>query len=314
MTNNHPGFIRDGFTKKGAEGMHTSSKTKKELKSFLFVLPHLILFFVFGFLPILFGFYISFTRWDLSGVPQWVGFANYQEILFNLDSTFHFQFFNGMKNTFIFVILTVPLLILIPLLLALAMSAKLRGTGFFQAVFYVPGLFSISAIAIIWLLVFNRRVGPVNNLFQMDVVWTTTQPYAWILILIVTVWASMGGNMIIYRAAISGIPNELYEAAQIDGANSFKRFTAITLPGIRFQLLYTLVMTTLGSFSVYGQPRMLTDGGPVQSTTSIMMYIRELAFSSGKSIAGMGSAMAILLGVLMLIITAFQFRLMGKEE
>lgn len=289
-------------------------KTKKELMNFLFVVPHLVLFIVFIFIPILFGLYISFTRWDLTGTPQWVGLANYREILLNTESTFHFQFFNGMGNTLLYVICSVPLLICIPLLLAVAMNTRVPGGNFFQAVFYLPGLFSISAIAIIWLLVFNKRVGPVNNLLQSDVVWTTTQPYAWIVILVVSIWAFLGGNLIIFRAALSGIPAELYEAAKIDGAGSLRCFRAITLPGIRFQLLYTLVMTTLSSFGIYGQTLMLTEGGPTQSTFTIMMYIRELAFSSGKSIAGIGSAMAMLLGFVMLLITAVQFWLMKRGD
>jgi len=287
---------------------------KKEFFNFLFVAPHLVLFVIFILIPILFGLYISFTRWDLSGSPQWAGLDNYKEILFNKDSTFHFQFFNGMKNTIIYVVASLPLLIGIPLLLALAMSAKVKGTGFFQAVFYVPGLFSISAIAIIWLLVFNKRVGPINNLFGSDAVWISTQPYAWIVILVVSTWAFLGGNMIIYRAALSGIPVDLYEAADIDGAGAIKKFTKITLPSIRFQLLYTIVMTTLSSFGIYGQARIMTEGNPNQSTFTIMMYIRDLAFSSGKSISGMASAMAMLLGLLMLVVTAVQFWLMNRDK
>ena len=116
--------------------MKMSIKKKRELKNFLFVVPHLSLFLVFIFLPILFGLYISFTRWDLTGTPEWVGLSNYQEILFNKDSTFHFQFFNGMKNTLLYVVISVPLLLVIPLLLAMAMNAKIPGSGFFQAVFY----------------------------------------------------------------------------------------------------------------------------------------------------------------------------------
>lgn len=294
--------------------MGKSMKHKEEFKNFLFVVPHLILFIVFILIPILFGLYISFTKWDLTGTPQWVGLDNYKEILFNLDSTFHFQFFNGMKNTLFYVLCSVPLLIGIPLILAIALNVRIPGSNFFQSVFYVPGLFSISAIAIIWLLVFNRRVGPISNLFNSEIVWTSTQPYAWIVILVVSIWAFIGGNMIIYRAALSGIPNELYEAAHIDGAGSLRCFQAITLPGIKFQLLYTLVMTTLSSFGVYGQTLMLTEGGPTQSTFTIMMYIRQLAFSEGKSIAGMGSAMAMLLGFVMLLITGVQFWLMNHEK
>jgi multiple sugar transport system permease protein len=120
--------------------------------------------------------------------------------------------------------------------------------------------------------------------------------------------------MIIYRAAISGISEDLYEAAEIDGAGSITRLFSITIPSIRFQLLYTFVMTTLSGFGLYGQPRLLTKGGPTETTYSIVMYIRNLAFSSGRSIAGTGSAMAMLLGVVMIFVTAFQYWLLNRDN
>ncbi|MCM2677379.1 carbohydrate ABC transporter permease [Alkalicoccobacillus plakortidis] len=279
-----------------------------------FVGPHIVLFLVFILLPTIFGIYASFTKWNLVGDPVWVGLDNYRTILFNEDSTFYHQFYNGMKNTFLFVLISVPLMIIIPLLIAVALEHKeVKFKNLFQTLLYIPGLISISAASLIWSLIFNKQLGVVNNLFGSEAVWASTQPYAWITIIAITIWAGIGGNMIIYRASINGVSPDLYESAEIDGAGSFRKFLNITLPSIRFPLIFTLVMTTAGSFNVFAQPLMMTSGGPQQSTTVLMMYIRDLAFSHGQSIAGMASAMAVMLGLVILVISAIQYYLMNRN-
>lgn len=289
-------------------------KKKINLAPIFFIGPHIILFIVFILLPSGFGIYASFTKWDLVNEPVWTGLDNYKTILFDSDSTFHDQFFNGMKNTFIFVGISVPLMIIIPLLIAVSLEHKeVKMKSFFQSIIYIPGLISISAAALIWSLIFNKQLGVVNNLFGSESVWPSEQPYAWIIIFVITVWAGVGGNMIIYRASINGVSRELYEAADIDGAGPVRRFFSVTLPSIRFPLIYTMIMTTAGAFNVFAQPLMMTEGGPRQGTTVLMMYIRDLAFSHGESIAGMASAMAVLLGVAILIISAIQYYLMNRN-
>lgn len=287
---------------------------KINLKPMLYIGPHLLLFVVFICLPTIYGIYASFTKWNLVGDPVWVGLSNYKTILFDTESTFHFQFTNGLKNTLIYVVLMVPLLIIIPLLISVALENKgVKFKGVFQGILYIPGLISISAAALIWSLLFHSKLGIPNNLFGMNISWAAQQPYAWLLVLIVSLWGGVGGNMIIYRAAIAGISPDLYESADIDGATSFKKFFYITLPSIKFPLVYTLVMTTAGCFNVFAQPLMMTKGGPKQGTHVLMMYIRSLAFGSGESIAGMASAMAVLLGLIILVISAFQYYLMNKN-
>lgn len=289
-------------------------KKKLNLAPAFFVGPHVILFAVFILLPTFYGIYASFTKWNLMNEPVWVGLDNYKTILFDSGSTFHTQFNNGLKNTFIFVLLSVPLLIVIPLLVAVALEhKKVRGKSLIQSIIYVPGLISISAGALIWLLLFNKQLGMAGNVFGSDVSWPANQPYAWILIIIITIWGGVGGNMIIYRASISGVSQDLYESAEMDGAGTIRRFTSITLPSIRFPLIYTFVMTTAGAFNVFGQPLMMTDGGPRQSTHVLMMYIRQLAFGNGESIAGMASAMAVLLGLVILVISALQYYVMNRN-
>ncbi|CQR54301.1 carbohydrate ABC transporter membrane protein 1, CUT1 family [Paenibacillus jilunlii] len=289
-------------------------KKKLNLAPAFFVGPHVILFAVFILLPTFYGIYASFTKWNLMNEPVWVGLDNYKTILFDSGSTFHTQFNNGLKNTFIFVLLSVPLLIVIPLLVAVALEhKKVKGKSLIQSIIYVPGLISISAGALIWLLLFNKQLGMAGNVFGSDVSWPANQPYAWILIIIITIWGGVGGNMIIYRASISGVSQDLYESAEMDGAGTIRRFTSITLPSIRFPLIYTFVMTTAGAFNVFGQPLMMTDGGPRQSTHVLMMYIRQLAFGNGESIAGMASAMAVLLGLVILVISALQYYVMNRN-
>lgn len=287
---------------------------KKSLTPYFFVGPHLILFIVFILLPTLYGIYASFTQWNLINDPVWVGLANYKTILFDTESTFYTQFMNGLKNTLIFVVLSVPILIIIPLMIAVSLEhKKVKMKNVIQSILYIPGLISISAAALIWSLIFNKQLGITNNLFGSETVWAANQPYAWLIIIVITVWGGVGGNMIIYRASISGVSKDLYESAEMDGAGPVRRFSSITLPSIRFPLIYTFVMTTAGAFNVFGQPLMMTDGGPRQSTTVLMMYIRQLAFGHGESIAGMASAMAVLLGLVILVISALQYYVMNRN-
>ncbi|MBC1474114.1 sugar ABC transporter permease [Listeria grandensis] len=283
-------------------------KTRKwRFTPWLFAGPHLIIFLIFFLVPVVYGIYISFTDWDLVGTPDFVGFDNYREILFQKDSTFYEQLHNGLRNTFIFVVLTVPFCIIVPLLLASALNAKPKLNKVFQSLFYLPSLFAISAVIIIWGLMFNVSFGPINQFLGTTVNWVGTQPYAWITLVIVTVWWCIGGNMIIYQAALNGISKDFYEAAEIDGATSMQKFFRITLPSIRAQLLYTVVMTTIAQFNVYGQPLMLTKGGPSGSTSVLLMYIQQNAFGTGQSIAGIASAMAVILGLCIMIVSAIQF-------
>lgn len=293
-----------------SSAMSTTQKVNKKTKKlipWLFVAPHLIIFSIFFLIPIIFGVYISFTNWDLVGSADFVGLDNYKEILFNVDSTFYTQLHTGLRNTFIFVLFTVPFCVIVPLLLASALNAKPKFHKVFQSLFYMPSLFAISAVVIIWTLMFNVTYGPINNIFDLTTVWTGTQPYAWIALVVVTVWWTIGGNMIIYQAALNGISKDYYEAADIDGASSFQKFFKITLPSIRGQILYTVVITTIAQFNVYGQPLMLTGGGPTSSTHVLLMYIQQNAFGSGQSIAGIASAMAVILGLCIMVVSLIQF-------
>lgn len=279
----------------------------KKITPYFFIAPHIIVFGIFFLFPALFGIYISLTKWDLFGTPEFVGLANFKEILFNQDSTFYLQLRIGLSNTIKFVMMCVPPAILIPLALAVAIHAKPKGSKLFQAIFYAPSLLSIASVVLAWQFMFHRALGPINNILNIKINWFGEQPYTWIAIVIVTVWWGIGGNLIIYLAAISGISKDLYEAAEMDGANKVQQFFNVTLPGILNPLAYTTVLTTIAQFNIYGQPLMLTGGGPRDTTRVLLMYIREHGFGTGGSIAGIASAMAFMLGLCIMVVSVFQF-------
>ena len=190
-------------------------------------------------------------------------------------------------------------------------GSECKGQGI--EIFSVRFLSAVPFVLIIWIQIMNKRFG-VPSVFGINSALTVEQPWAWLMIVLMSTWWAIGTNMVIYQAALGGVPKELYESASIDGAGSIKRFFYITVPSIRFQILYTIVMTTIAGFNIYGQPLMLTEGGPNGSTTVLIMEIRKLAFGTGQPIAGMASAMAICLGVVILIISAFQFFAMNRKE
>lgn len=287
---------------------------KRNFWPILFIGPFMIIFILFVLIPAIFGVVVAFTDWDLYNSPIFVGLENFKTILFDTESIYHEQFFNGAKNTLLFVLFSVPLCIVIPLTLAVLLSMKPKGHKLFQSMLYIPTLFAISAVMIIWSFQLSLSYNSLKEWFGLDFNITATQPWAWIAVIGVTLWWCAGNNMIIYVAALNAIPKDQIEAAQIDGAGGIIRFFKIILPNIKSQLLFTTVTTTIAQFNVYGQPLMLTDGGPNNSTRVLMMYIQENAFGTGVSTAGMSAAMAVLLGLIIMIFSSIQFVMNRKTD
>ncbi len=155
-----------------------ATKKKQKLTPYLFLAPHLLMFLIFFLIPMVFGIYASFTKWDLFGSPKWVGIENYATIFTNKESTFYRQFWNGLKNTVIFVIICVPFQVLLPLIIAILLDKRPKGRNIFQGIFYMPTLFSITSVTLTWLFIFNRSLGLFNHLFGTDINWYGEQPWA----------------------------------------------------------------------------------------------------------------------------------------
>lgn len=289
-------------------------KKKTNFWPLVFIGPYFILFIMFFLVPAVFGIYVSFTNWDMYNTPEFVGFQNFFKILFDSESIYFDQFRIGMRNTLTFVVFAVPLCVVVPLLFAVLLDMKTRGHKIFQSILYIPTLFSISAVMIVWSFLLSLSYGPFKSWFGLDFDLKSTQPWAWICIIGVTIWWCMGSNLVIYVAALNGVAKDQLEAANIDGAGPIVKFFKIIIPNIRFQLLFTTVTTIIAQFNIYGQPLMLTGGGPNNSTRVLMMYIQQNAFGRGISTAGMSSAMAILMGIVIMIVSSVQFILNRREE
>lgn len=291
-----------------------TKRKKWNLWPLLFIGPHMALFIVFFLVPAVFGILVSFSDWDMYSAPIFVGLQNYATILFDSSSIYYDQFRVGMRNTLLFVVFTVPISIIVPLALAAALNMKPRLHRLFQSVLYLPTLFAISAVMIIWSLLLSLSYGPLKDWMDLSFDLKSTQPWAWVCIIGVTIWWCMGTNLIIYVAALQTVSKEQLEAADIDGASGFDKFFRISLPNIRFQLLFTTVTTTIAQFNIYGQPLMLTGGGPNNTTRVLMMYIRQNAFGRGISAAGMSSAMATLLGIVIMLVAMVQLFLNHRAD
>ena len=290
------------------------SRKKGSKAHYFFLAPHMLIFIIFFFIPFIYGIYISFTKWDMFSKPQWIGFENYLTLFTNKDSSFYRQFWNGFGNTLRFVIMIVPFQIAVPLIIALALYAKPKGARIFQGIIYIPTLFSISAVILTWFFILHPSYGLINKLFGLEINWFGEQPYAWTSIIIVTIWWFMGLILVFFVAAVGGIDSSIIESAQFDGGGWGRRIIHIYIPLIKFPLLFTILSATTSQFNIYGQPLMLTKGGPTESTFVLIMYIRNLAFGSGKPIAGIASAMAVILGFVIGIFSVAQMIVLIKLQ
>ncbi|MFQ3544421.1 sugar ABC transporter permease [Halobacillus rhizosphaerae] len=290
---------------------------RSKFTSALFVLPYFIMFMAFLAIPLIYGLYISFHNWDLlSSSHPFIGLKNYIDI-FTPSSYKNSLFFDGLWNTLQFVLYSVPLLVFIGLGLALlvnSLPAKIR--GLFRTLYFIPYSISVSVIAIIWLWLLDTNSGLINNyLLQMGldpIPWLTKMPFAWISIVAATVWWTIGFNMIIFINALNEVPEDLYEAGALDGASAWQKFVHITLPTIRPIMLFVVITSTIASFNIYGQPYLMTGGGPGDSTEVLLMGIVQEAFEQRR--LGSASAMAIVMALIMVVISIVQFRISNPKK
>ncbi len=282
-------------------------RMRKELLPYAYIGPHLFFFIIFFVTPAIYGVYAAFTRWDLFNEPVFTGLDNFRTLLFDSSNTYYRQLRNGLWNTVKFVLYSVPFCIAIPLMLAVSLQTKCRGNKFYQALYYLPSLMSITTVTLTWRYMFNVDYGVVNKFLGSSANWFTP-PYTWVVLVVVTVWWCAGFNMVIYQSALASIPRDHFEAAAVDGANGWQRFWHIVIPGMRYPLMYTLVMSVVAQFNVYGQPLILTGFTNQEANAVVLMYVYENAVK--KQVAGMSAAMALILGLCIMVVSYVQLRLM----
>ena len=291
--------------------MHGSKATP-----YLFLLPYLVLFITFVVIPAVFGIWISLHNWDflLPGKP-FVGLENYAA-LFDASSVQFEPFWHGMQATAIFTVASAPFLIVVPLGLAVLLNRKFPGRTFFRATFFAPYVLGVAVIGLMWRYFLDPSFGVVNGLLNLvglpSVAWITAQPWAWVSLVGVTIWWTLGFNAIIYLAGLGDISNELYEAAQLDGASKWQQFWNVTVPGLRPVMIFVITTTILASANMFGQSYLITQGAPGDSTRTAIIEITERGLSQYRM--GEAAAMSYVLAIFLGLIAMLNFYLLREKK
>lgn len=280
-----------------------------------FLAPALALIFVFFFLPVVASLLLSFTDFDIYAVgdlgnARWVGLRNYVQLL---DTPLFWQ---ALRNTFYFALVGGPLSISVSLGAALLLNQRaVRFKGFFRTVYFAPFVTTLVAVAIVWRYIFHTRYGLLNYALGVfgagPIDWLGDPRWAMPAIILMTVWKSFGYNMLIFIAGLQAIPEELYEAARIDGASAWQRFRHVTLPGLAPTLVFVTVITMIGFFQLFVEPYVMTQGGPLRATTSVVLLMYEEGFRWWRM--GYSAAVAFVLFLVILAATLVQLRLQRQE-
>lgn len=298
------------------------ARRREALDAYAFLLPNLLWLVAFTAFPIVASFLLSFTSWDLIGKREWVGLANYGKLLFDDD-----EFRTVLGNTVYYTVVSVPLGMVISLLLALLLNQKLRGMVFYRTAFFAPVVTSAVAVALAFRLLYQPDFGLVNvalrtlgilgplNAFLTSahkdpLIWLGSKDWAMLAVILMSVWKGMGYTMVIFLAGLQGIPQHLYEAAAIDGANRWQRFWSITLPQLSPTTFFVLIISVIGSFQVFDQAFIMTQGGPGDATTTLVYYIYNNAFQFFKM--GYAAAVAWALFAIVFVFTLLQARLQDR--
>lgn len=283
-------------------------KTKSYIP-YLFIAPAVILFSVFMLYPIISSFILSFQTGQ-GATLTFVGLDNYKRLL--SDEIFH----TALKNTFILLVIQVPIMVLLALVLAsLLNSALLRMKGFFRVTFFLPAVTSLVAYSIIFSIMLMND-GVVNQLLTSlgfkAIPWLNDPFWAKASLIIAMTWRWVGYNMVIYLAGLQNIPEELYEAASMDGASRIRQFFFITVPQLKPVILFTVVLSTIGTLQLFDEPFVLTKGGPSDATLTIGMYLYQTGFRYFDF--GYASTIAYVIVILIGIMTFIQFKITGDQE
>lgn len=276
---------------------------RETISFYLAISPWILGFLAFTLLPILISLYASFTRWDLLSAPDWRGLANYERMAADP------RFWQSLKVTSLYTLAYVPLDLAGGLTLALLARPKLPGVKIFRTIYYLPVVFSGVAFVVVWMWMLHPEVGLINQSLRLIGVngprWLLDPDWALPALLLMSFWG-WGRSMVIFLSGLSAIPNEIYEAAAIDGANKWVQFWRITLPLISPILFFNLVLSVISTFQTFTNVFVATNGGPLDSTLFLVLYIYRQAFQFLNM--GYASALAWVLFIIVLIFTLLLVR------
>ncbi|WP_261800276.1 carbohydrate ABC transporter permease [Paenibacillus sp. PAMC21692] len=294
--------------------MKWTEKSKENLAGYLFILPNVLGFAFFILLPLLFSLFLVFTEWDyLKGIGgiTFTGFANIERAL--QDE----MIYKSLKNNLIFSVVSVPAAMLIGLLFASALNKFVYMKSLIRTLIFLPYMSSLVAIAVVWRVMYNSSEGPINAFLRSIGIdsppgWLASPDWALAAIIIMTVWTYIGYAMVLYLAGLQGISKDLYEAADIDGASGRQRLLSITVPLLKPTSFLIMVTLVIASFQVFAQVQVMTNGGPMHSTSVLALYIYTQAFEFRDM--SYGATISWVLFLVIFAVTMIQWRTQKKWQ
>ncbi|GIO37722.1 lactose ABC transporter permease [Paenibacillus antibioticophila] len=292
-----------------------TSRLNKQLKiaPYIYISPYFILFFVFSLYPILYSIYISFTDWNGSGEKTFIGFENYVQLFGDKN------FWLSLWNSSIIFLMYVPLMLFLGLIFASMLNSNwMVGKGFFRMALFVPNFVSVVAVSFVFVLLLNTQNGLFNNvlrnigLIDNPIPWLESPWWARISVSIMVLYRWLGYNMLLLMTGLQNISKDLYEAAYVDGATKIKSFFFITIPLVKKMLLFCTVLSTIGTFSLFTEPFILTQGGPLNSTLTPVLMLYTESFQNFNF--GYASSIAVCFFILMMTVSLIQMRVFDDKE
>ena len=285
-------------------------KTRNDKEAYIMILPAYLIFTVFILIPIVMVLYYSLTDFNMYQIPDFLGLKNYVNL-------FHDEEFLGsVKNTLFYTVVTLTVQLSFGLFLAVLLYRKSRAVPFFRTALYLPNVMSMVCVSMVWLWLYNPNFGLLNSILKMIGLppqqWLINPDQAMLCIIVIGIWKNCGYSMVIFLGGLTGIPYSLYEAAELDGAGASRKFINITWPMLRPTTFFLLVTGIVNSFAVFEQVNIMTDGGPLNRTTTVVHQIYRRGFLEFKM--GYASAMAVLLLIFSLVVTMLVFKFGNKGQ
>lgn len=282
---------------------------KENIAAWCFLIPFLIFYVSFLLFPILRGLYLSFFNAALGRESVFIGLENYATMLKDGG------FWEALFNTLFFVVISTPAIVLVGFVFAMFINSKLKGTTFLRISFFSPFVLSMAVVTGLWVFIYQPYTGLVTSLTAIfgieEMFWLNTKWLVWIAVLITTVWWTVGFNMILFLVGLQDIPEDIYEAATIDGANSKQILLKITIPMLKDTTALVILLQTISSFKLFGQTYLMAGGGPGTHTRTLVHYIYETGFTNRQM--GLASAMSCAFFVVVLAVSLLQNKIFARK-
>lgn len=283
---------------------------RNDKTGYLMSLPYVLYFGLFIGFPLLFSFILVFHKWNIVTPMQWIGLRNFYRLFHDV------QFFISIRNTLVFLAIHIPLQITLALLLAVLLNQKIKFRGFFRALYFLPVIVSGVVITILWQQLYAYETGLLNLLLMKlgfsKIPWLIDSNWAMPSIAIMATWKNVGLYIVLFLVGLQGIPRYLYEAAEIDGARPVQQFFHITLPALNSTMVLVVILSTIGGFSLFIEPFVMTGGGPMNSTLSAMLYIYNQAFYFGHM--GYAATLGFFFALIILLVVLFQKKFVERKD